>query len=1682
MRFRATILSLLFFLSISANLHAQFPCIGGTTISTSAASDTVDLCQDFGSSTVSFGVSLGALPFGYFVINETGTIVYIDTENDIDFSLLDGEVFQVYAFNYTGSIIAQVGDPYPGTQLASACSAITANFITVSGDALDGGTVRTEGGETMAFTCPTDSLADIVHFDSMDVSPDAAYTYIVTDSNNIILSIPSGDAVNFDTAAIGTCRVWGLAYSGNLTAMVGDNIMSTALSDNCFSLSDNFVSIIKQEPEGGTVSTEDGETEIDICIGDGISGIIAFDSMGVSGNFTYVVTDTNNVILSIPDGDIIDFENAGPGICRVWGLAYTGNITAVAGDTASSAMLTDGCYGLSDNFVTVNREETNGGTVSTSDGQTELFICLGDSVTDSISFDSMGAIGNFTFIVTDTNNVILAIPDSNIVDFGNANVGICRLWGLGYTGDLLAMVGDTVTAAALSDGCYALSQNFVTVNRGILEGGTVSTEDGATEVFTCPGDGNADIIRFDSSGVSAESFTYLITDSSNVILAIPTADMADFDDAGFGVCHVWGLAYSGNLTAAVGDTISTASLSDGCFDLSDNFITVNREQPEGGMVQTESGQTEVFTCPGDGNADLVIFDRIGASISEYAFIITDTNNVILALPELEMYDFDSSGVGVCRVWGVAYTGNLTAMVGDDITVVNPSDACFDLSDNFISVFREQPIGGTVSTEAGETELFICVGDGTPDTIRFDSMGVTGNFTYVVTDTNNVILSLPTSDVVDFDAAGTGICRLWGLAYTGNLTAAVGDTASLVDLSDDCFVLSDNFVTVNRDEVSGGMVMTEDGATEVFACIGDGNPDIVHFDSSDVSGPNFTYVVTDTNNVILSFPEADSLDFEPAGIGVCRVWGLAYSDSLLAMVGDTASLADLALGCFDLSNNYITVTRGVIDGGAVITEDSMTVAYTCPGDSLADIIYFDSIGVVGPNFIYVVTDTNNVILNVSSVDSIDFEGAGVGICRVWGLSYTGNLTAMIGDTADLITLSDGCFDLSNDFVTVYREVPEGGTVSTESGSTQLSFCVGDGIADIVRFDSAGVGNSLFTYVVTNANNIILSIPGSDMVDFENAGGGTCRVWGLAYTGNLTATVGDNAGTATLTDACFDLSENFITVIRIAVSGGSVSTEDDETVVYTCPGDSIADVIYFDSLGAVGDSFTYVITDNNNVILNITTADSVDFEGAGIGICRVWGLGYLGNLTAMVGDTASAIALSDSCYALSGNFITINRDEPDGGMVTTQSGDTISTVCFTNGGQNTLQFDSIGVSNSRYTYVVTDSNNVIVKIPDTDLIDFDGTGEADSWVWGFAYTGNITAMVGDTLTLVDLSDECYDLSDNFVIVSKEQVDGGMVMTEDGESVVYTCPGDGEADIVRFDTTGFFGDSFTYLITDTNFVILSVPDSDMQDFEGAGEGVCLVWGLGYTGTLTAMVGDTASLIDLTDQCFDLSSTYITVYREVPEGGMVMTASGAISVSVTVGDSIPDLIFFDSTGVSNSLYTYVITDENNAILSVPDGDAADFELAGAGICHVWGLAYTGTLSAIIGEVIDSIALSDACFDLSDNFITVERTLAAPQPAPGLPDVANYLPEVVISAWPNPVSDVLHLQIITPEPIDLQDNQSASTGLLQILDINGQVVLSRQVVPNSEIDLDITHLVAGSYWLRYRSPGNVQSLNFVKQ
>jgi hypothetical protein len=109
-------------------------------------------------------------------------------------------------------------------------------------------------------------------------------------------------------------------------------------------------------PDGGTVSTVDGDTAVYTCAGDGVNDELMFAHVtGSNSKYAYVVTDLAGNILGLPPGNTVNFEPAGPGVCLVWGLSFTGNITASMGDNALAVALSDDCFDLSDNYVKVVR-------------------------------------------------------------------------------------------------------------------------------------------------------------------------------------------------------------------------------------------------------------------------------------------------------------------------------------------------------------------------------------------------------------------------------------------------------------------------------------------------------------------------------------------------------------------------------------------------------------------------------------------------------------------------------------------------------------------------------------------------------------------------------------------------------------------------------------------------------------------------------------------------------------------------------------------------------------------------------------------------------------------------------------------------------------------------------------------------------------------------------------------------------------------------------------------------------------------------------------------------------------------------------------------------------------------------------------------------------------------------------
>jgi len=495
----------------------------------------------------------------------------------------------------------------------------------------EGGDVTTSSGDTVISVCAGDDVSDLIAFDSANVEA-TNYIYVLTDTSNVIRQILETDSYEFDTTSTGISRIWGLSFSGTLTAEVGkpaDSVSATG----CVDFSNNFVTVIKGLPDGNEVSFLLGDdptddTELVFCLDNA-------DSVGVSVSvtnastssfaYTYVVTDTNNVILGVVDTNQIDILPDYPNQVRIWGLSFAGNLLAEIGEQADTTMIASECYELSVNFLSVVRDSVDGGTIGTSLGTNVVFACTNDTIPDKIALTTTSSsveTGNYLLVITDTTNTIVAVDTSSLVDFSGYNPGIFRIWGLSYAGNITAEIGDDADSTTLSDACFELSDNFITVIIDSVDGGMISADFAtprdtivADTITVCPTDTLEDVFDFSNNTTDDQSYAYLVTSTTNLILAdFPDTSRISFEGTDIGKYRVWGVAYNGNWLANVGLNAAIDPLSDGCFELSSNFITIRRDTLVCVAQDTTTNDTTVNDTTGNdtttSNLSILAFDDL----------------------------------------------------------------------------------------------------------------------------------------------------------------------------------------------------------------------------------------------------------------------------------------------------------------------------------------------------------------------------------------------------------------------------------------------------------------------------------------------------------------------------------------------------------------------------------------------------------------------------------------------------------------------------------------------------------------------------------------------------------------------------------------------------------------------------------------------------------------------------------------------------------------------------------------------------------------------------------------------------------------------------------------------------------------------------------------------------------------
>ncbi|MEP0514359.1 T9SS type A sorting domain-containing protein, partial [Dokdonia sp.] len=525
---------------------------------------------------------------------------------------------------------------------------------------------------------------------------------------------------------------------------------------DCSDISDNFVRVIREAADGGTVSIDleatgnpngttsfNGDTEAVICLDTQMDPIVVVhenDSPNLS--YRYVITDeATGLILNVVNTNSIDLNGVAAGTCQIWGWSYRnvpGNGLDQVGEPLSSLDDLD-CSDISDNFVRVIREAADGGTVSIDleatgnpngttsfNGDTEAVICL-DTQMDPIVVVHENDSPNlsYRYVITDAaTGLILNVVNTNSIDLNGVAAGTCQIWGWSYRnvpGNGLDQIGEPLSSLDDLD-CSDISDNAVTVIREAADGGTVAIDleatgnpngttsfNGDTEVVICLDERPDPIVVVHENDSPNLSYRYVITDeATGLILNVVNTNSIDLNGVAPGTCQIWGWSYRnvpGNGLDQIGEPLSSLDDLD-CSDISDNFVRVIREAADGGTVSIDIDATDAIgegttIVTGDNSVTILVGDGIGNPVVvqhendspnlTYRYVITDSSDdsTILNIVDSNEIDLEAAGLGTCQIWGWSYRGlgaSIPDFIGQPLQVLRDED-CSDISEDFVEVIR-----------------------------------------------------------------------------------------------------------------------------------------------------------------------------------------------------------------------------------------------------------------------------------------------------------------------------------------------------------------------------------------------------------------------------------------------------------------------------------------------------------------------------------------------------------------------------------------------------------------------------------------------------------------------------------------------------------------------------------------------------------------------------------------------------------------------------------------------------------------------------------------------------------------------------------------------------------------------------------------------------------------------------------
>jgi len=712
---------------------------------------------------------------------------------------------------------------------------------------------------------------------------------------------------------------------------------------------------------------------------------------------------------------------------------------------------------------------------------------------------------------------------------------------------------------------------------------------------------------------------------------------------------------------------------------------------------------------------------------QQSFVVTDNNDLILALTNESSYEFTEFPLGSYRVYSVYYNGALdstTAEVGLNINGMTAGN-CVSISENFL-VVEIVPcsgcIGGSISITEGNTQL--CNSTEAPLQLINTSTSLDDNYIYVLTDAAGVVITTSTSDIVT-QGLSAGAYTIAGISYQGFISGITVGSPLTSATSSICLDFSSNTIEFN-----------------VFDCLAN-TPCTKLFFSEYLEGTNGTKALELFN------PSLTSIDLSEYSI-------LQYANGVTAPT-DILNLS----GTLAPFGTYVIANPGTGGGGGAASQTVL---------GLADLV--DQIANFNGN------DALELRHNDTIIDVIGIVGDNPGTGNGWAVGA--------GTTFDVDMVRE--FDIQSPMpiwaISASQWNLFGNTDYSHLGNHFFQPCTDETLAGFVNGDinvAENVGNITINVQCLNANGpitLIASVVGgtADNADFTAILPDTLVFDDVTALQNFVLTItndGNAEGAETIiltleSDSTFTWLQQTMT-ITINQSDpncdGGFLQGAGQGPISQCSDLPNTPLTLTANTNEPNANYVFIITDANDNILEVVAASPIDLDGYGEGIFHVWGLSYTGNLDMETMGVGSPIAgiNADQCAEVSNNFAEVVRTPCiitgcDAGEVFIEDGADFITICNGDVHIDVIMTNTGQSVDADYTYFITDSNGNIIS-QNEGIWNAASSQPGTYYIYGVSYLNTLidsTIQIGLPISGI-AADDCVELSSNFV-----------------EAVVYNCTG--------------------------------------------------------------------------------------------------------------------------------------------------------------------------------------------------------------------------------------------------------------------------------------------------------------------